>query len=802
MIYITEKTTKNIPGDTSLYIYFGKYDPTYVELIKQFPERFYIKESKEWEISILQLANFIDTFCTYDDITFNFIEENNNDDSFIDFTLNDHKTKLFPYQEDSVKYGLNHDKWLLLDEPGLGKAVSLDTLVYTPEGPKCIQDIKKGDIVFDMEGKHCNVISTYQYDNLDMYRVIFEDNSYIDCCIDHQWLLDDSRVVNTKYIIDHINSENISIPLCDAISFNNESCDIDAYTYGKSLYNVQSIPDNIVYSSIDFKIQLLKGLFDNTDYIIDNNTISFKFKNKEIIDKLQEIIESLSGICYISDNMLTIAFKDHSIVEYIFGYSIKTKSSRQISSVIKISNTIGKCLSVDSPSKTYICTHFIVTHNTIQLLYLAEELKQRYDVKHCLIICGLNALKINWMHEIQKHSTLSCMILGQRFSKKTNRIKYGGNKEKIADLQNPIEEFFVITNIESLRDDKIIDLINHGPNKFDIVFVDEIHVAKNDKSQQGKNLLGIHDVKYKVAATGTAIMNNPLDLYVPLKWVGAEKKSYSKFKYFYCEYAGKLNNILIGFKNLELLKYQLNKYSLRRKRDLLNLPEKTVIPEYISMSDDQQSFYDNIVNGIKDEVDKVNLNTSSILALVNRLRQATACPSILTSQSIPSAKIDRCIDLISQIISNNQKVVVFSTFKQTLDEISKRLDNNKFTINHGEIDELTIANNIESFQNNPNSQIFLATWQKCGTGFTLTAATYMIFIDTPWTMSAFEQACDRIHRIGTNQPVTIYNLITVDTIDERVLEILHNKEALSDYIIDDNISIKNIDRLKKFILNL
>ena len=76
-------------------------------------------------------------------------------------------------------------------------------------------------------------------------------------------------------------------------------------------------------------------------------------------------------------------------------------------------------------------------------------------------------------------------------------------------------------------------------------------------------------------------MNDPLDCYVPLKWIDAERSSLSNFKYYYLEYGGTFGNMLIGFKNTELLKYQLEQVSLRRTKDLLDLPPKNIIDEYV-----------------------------------------------------------------------------------------------------------------------------------------------------------------------------------------------------------------------------
>lgn len=75
-----------------------------------------------------------------------------------------------------------------------------------------------------------------------------------------------------------------------------------------------------------------------------------------------------------------------------------------------------------------------------------------------------------------------------------------------------------------------------------------------------------------------------------------------------------------------------------------------------------------------------------------------------------------------------------------------------------------------------------------GTGVTLTKASYIIFVDTPWTDAEFQQCADRIYRIGQSKNVCIITLVAKDTYDERVLEILERKEILSDYILDGGIT--------------
>lgn len=439
---------------------------------------------------------------------------------------------------------------------------------------------------------------------------------------------------------------------------------------------------------------------------------------------------------------------------------------------------------------------------TLQLTYLAKELKERQGLQHCLIICGINTLKTNWKNEIEKHSNLSCRILGQRITKKGNFV-VDGIQERLKQLKEPIEEFFVITNVETLREDKIVQaLLKNKYNKFDMIVVDEVHRMKNPNSQQGKNFLKLNKAKYKVGATGTLLLNNPLDAYVPLKWIGAERANYSTFRYYYCNYGGPFGNMLVGFKNVQVLQDQIKKYSLRRTKDILNLPPKNVIHEYVDMSDAQSIFYDNVKAGVAQEVNKVKLNAANVLSLVARLRQATACPSILTTESIPSAKMDRAEDLVEQIVGSGYKVVIFSTFKQTVYELAQRLRQYKLVVATGDQSDAEIEAAKQALQEDPDTKIFIGTTAKCGTGITLTAASYMIFIDHPWTAADCTQCEDRIYRIGSNNAVFIYYLISKNTIDERVQEVVNDKSLIADYIVDDQVPPQLVDRLRQMITDL
>lgn len=157
---------------------------------------------------------------------------------------------------------------------------------------------------------------------------------------------------------------------------------------------------------------------------------------------------------------------------------------------------------------------------------------------------------------------------------------------------------------------------------------------------------------------------------------------------------------------------------------------------------------------------------------------------------------------MSEIVQNGNKVVVFSTFKDSARYIFNLLQDYKPLLCTGDQKDSQIQEAMQKFQTDDENKVMVATWQKMGTGVTLTQASYAIFLDTPWTSGVYEQAQDRIHRIGSTSPVFIYNLICKGTIDERVLQIVDSKWALSNYVIDNDTSDEVINSLRNYIEEL
>ncbi len=530
--------------------------------------------------------------------------------------------------------------------------------------------------------------------------------------------------------------------------------------------------------------------FDYNPYIVDAiKTIPTTYYHKK--DKVWEL-----PVCYLGRLLDSLTFLDEIQLRLLdtpesgeFHFN-KKFNLEPLSEIEKVSFKMKpfehqlEAINFGLDKEKWLLLDSMGLGKTNSIIWLAETLKRRGIIDHCFIICGVNSLKQNWKKEIQKFSTESAVVLGE-YTTRTGTTRYRSMDKRAEQLKNPIEEFFVITNLESLRDDRIIEAFNTSSNKFGMIAFDEAHKAATKTSQQGTNLLKL-EAPFKIAATGTLITNNPLSAYVPLSWTNNDQSTLTNYKSQYCNFGGFKNNQVIGFKNLEVLQEEISNCSLRRTLDQVrsDMPPKTVTLELLEPDDDQRKFYEAIKEGVKEEADKIDLKTSSLLALTTRLRQASACPSLLTTQEVSNCKIDRCVELIQELTSQGEKVVVLSVFKETLNELAAKLGEFRFSINTGDIPDPVVASNVARFQDDPREQVFTGTWGKVGTGWTLNSASYLICLDTPYTAAMFDQGTDRIWRVNNTRPAFITVLMCKDTIDERVQQIIETKKELGEYLVD------------------
>lgn len=422
---------------------------------------------------------------------------------------------------------------------------------------------------------------------------------------------------------------------------------------------------------------------------------------------------------------------------------------------------------------------------TKQMIDLAVWKKENEGIKHCLIICGVNNLKYNWLEEIKKHSNEEGRILGF-----TKPGKEPSMEDRINDIKSEPEEFFWITNIESLRCHKegrfykseVVDLLNDyiKDNKISMIVVDEIHKAKNPTSLQGRGLLKLKGCN-KIGLSGTLLVNKPLDLFVPLTFIGALNANYYQFKNKYCEVD--MWGHPIGYKNMNELKEMMSMHMLRRTKELLNLPEKIPVVEYLEMSKEEEKLYNEIVTATKKECDKIK-NPTQILPKLIRMRQVCCHTGLVSTKIVKSSKFERLRDILEEARANGEKVLVFSMFRELIELAVEEFK--EFNPLHiwGSMNKLELEEQKHIFQDGEDFNVLFGQIDAAGTGHTLTRASIVVFLDLPWNRATMEQAEDRAHRIGTKKAVTIISLLMKDTYDEHLYKMVIDKGDLGEVLID------------------
>ena len=444
---------------------------------------------------------------------------------------------------------------------------------------------------------------------------------------------------------------------------------------------------------------------------------------------------------------------------------------------------------------------------TKQIIDFVGCLEKTDTINKVLIVCGVNSLKYNWQSEISIHSDEKGWVLGTRFRKTTGKAYEGSTKDKLEDLDNLPDCRYIITNIETLRAgaekisksryhfpiaEKLQELCKNGT--ISVIAFDECHKSKEPTSLQSRAMINVQ-AKYMVAMSGTPLMNNPLDLYFPMKWLGYENHSFYQFKQHYCTLGGWGGSQVVGYKNLEEIRAMMDNFMLRRlKTEVLDLPEKIRKIEYVDMTPKQNQVYKEVYAGVRSDLQKIKFSNNP-LSMMIRLRQATGWTGVISNTVQESAKMDRMIELISEIVASGQKAIIFSNWESMTEVAREKLKeyNPAYITGATKADER--MKEVERFQTDNKCKVIIGTIGAMGTGLTLTAAQNVIFLDSPWNMALKAQAEDRAHRIGTKGTVSVITLCCRDTIDERIEEIVQKKGEISDALIDGKLSVSDIDFL-------
>jgi len=388
------------------------------------------------------------------------------------------------------------------------------------------------------------------------------------------------------------------------------------------------------------------------------------------------------------------------------------------------------------------------------------------------LVTAPTSLLGNWMAELKRFAP------GLR-----TLLFHGPGREKLRDRFEGVD--VIVTSYGTL----VRDLAFHLGREYRLVVADEASLLRNPDADVSKALFKLN-TRGRVALTGTPVENRMQDLWSIFRFIApGYLGSRSDFKERYEAPAAAGDQAPPGL--LERLRLRTSPFVLRRTKDQVakDLPDKVEIDEWLTLADDQAELYATLARAGLEEVERIRdkqgegAGRMHLLTLLLRLRQVCVDPGLLdlkAEQKSNAVKIDRLLELLAERSENGLKTLVFSQFAQNLRRIEKRISEGSSQVFRIDGSTRNRQELVDFFQSADGPAVFLISLKAGGYGLNLTAADAVIHLDPWWNPAVEAQATDRAHRIGQTRPVTVYRLLTRDTVEERVRRLQERKRAVID----------------------
>ncbi|WP_342257119.1 DEAD/DEAH box helicase [Rickettsia endosymbiont of Aspidapion aeneum] len=411
---------------------------------------------------------------------------------------------------------------------------------------------------------------------------------------------------------------------------------------------------------------------------------------------------------------------------------------------------------------------------TVQLLaHIATE-KAEKSLNNPFLVIAPTSLMSNWRLEAEK------------FVPDLKVLTLHGAKRKIHF--NDISKYnLILTTYPLLLRDKDI-LLSH---EYHTIILDEAQTIKNSNAKITQIVSQIK-ATHRVCLTGTPLENHLGELW-------------SLFNFLLPGYLGTSKQFTTLFRNpiekdgnnqkLKILTERIKPFILRRTKQevLTELPPKTEIIRTVELEGAQRDLYETIRVSMHERVQKEiarhGMEKSHIIVLdaLLKLRQVCCDPSLLKMDAAKniteSAKRLELINMLTEMLEEGRKILLFSQFTSMLQIIEEQL--NLRGISYVKLTGQTKDREtpIRSFQEG-SVPLFLISLKAGGTGLNLTAADTIIHYDPWWNPAVENQATDRAHRIGQDKPVFVYKIITAGTVEEKIIEMQKKKAELMNNLFD------------------
>lgn len=428
------------------------------------------------------------------------------------------------------------------------------------------------------------------------------------------------------------------------------------------------------------------------------------------------------------------------------------------------------------------------TGKSLTAIAITGALSQAGRIRRVLVVAPLSILGV-WEEEFQKFAAFpyALAVLSGSSAKKLDTLRH----------MNGTALQVVVVNYESAwRMEK--DLAAWHP---DLIIADEGHKIKthNIAASKAMHRLGAR-ASYRLLLTGTVITNKAIDVFSQYKFLNPAiyGQSFYAFRNRYFDMVGYGNHTPVLKKSMEAeLTEKLHSISYRAtKAECLDLPETVDVIRQVDLEPAALRLYRQLVKESYAELSGgKEITAPNILTRLLRLSQLTGGflgnDETCTVEQVSAAKLAALEDIVDGAAAEGKKLVIIARFLPEIRVICKLLEKRGlgYSCITGEVKNRD--EQVARFQKEPEAMAFVGQIATAGLGITLTAASTMVFYSLDYSMSNFEQAKARIHRVGQRNLCTYLYLVARGTVDEKVLAALKDKSDLAKSLVDDYRSGKN-----------
>jgi SNF2 family DNA or RNA helicase len=410
---------------------------------------------------------------------------------------------------------------------------------------------------------------------------------------------------------------------------------------------------------------------------------------------------------------------------------------------------------------------------TLQAIIAVTQHKNDNPKAISLIICP-TSLVYNWKEEFAK------------FNPNLKVLPVDGTPVQRKKLLNDIKDFDVIITSYSLLQ-KDIEFYKTIPFSYSIL--DEAQHIKNRSTRNAKSVKMIQ-AAHRLILTGTPIENSLDELWSLFDFLmPGLLSSYERFIEKYIRNPNQAHG-----KDLVTLRKKVSPFILRRmKKDVLaDLPPVSHIVYHCHLSETQRELYHSYAASAREELsqlvkkegfDRVQIH---VLATLTRLKQICCHPAIFAKEKPEtgdSAKYDMLMELLQTLIEGKHKTVIFSQYTRMLNIIRNDLEQQRIRFEYLDGTSKNRLGIVKKFNEDENISVFLVSLKAGGSGLNLVGADTVIHYDMWWNPAVENQATDRVHRIGQKNSVSSYKLVTLNTVEEKILELQKRKSGLVTQVV-------------------